>query len=82
MPLRITKSALPLMIGGLVGVFALAVAPVAMSQNTPNDKPPVLDVHVHAMDESFPTGPMCPRRSYIPRRRASTSRTWWRRWSG
>jgi predicted TIM-barrel fold metal-dependent hydrolase len=38
----------------------LCVAPVAMSQNTPNDKPPVLDVHVHAMDESFPTGPMCP----------------------
>jgi uncharacterized protein len=63
MPLRITKSALPLMIGGLVGVFALAVAPVAMSQNTPNDKPPVLDVHVHAMDESFPTGPMCPNTS-------------------
>jgi hypothetical protein len=63
MPLRTTKSALPLTIGGLVGVFALAVAPVAMSQNTPNDKPPVLDVHVHAMDESFPTGPMCPNTS-------------------
>ena len=30
-------------------------------QNTPSDLPPVIDVHVHAMDESFPGGgPMCP----------------------
>jgi uncharacterized protein len=30
-------------------------------QNTSNDVPPVIDVHVHAMDESFPGGgPMCP----------------------
>ena len=30
-------------------------------QNTPNDLPPVIDVHVHSMTESFPGGgPMCP----------------------
>lgn len=34
---------------------------VALGQNTPSDLPPVIDVHVHAMDESFPGGgPMCP----------------------
>lgn len=31
------------------------------AQNTGSDIPPVIDVHVHAMDESFPGGgPMCP----------------------
>ena len=36
----------------------------ARAQNTPSDVPPVLDVHVHAMDESFPGGgPMCPNAS-------------------
>ncbi len=30
------------------------------AQNTSNDVPPVIDVHMHAMDESFPGGPMCP----------------------
>jgi uncharacterized protein len=33
---------------------------LARGQNTSNDVPPVLDVHVHAIDESFPGGPMCP----------------------
>ncbi len=33
------------------------------AQNTSNTVPPVLDVHVHAMDESFPGGPMCPNES-------------------
>jgi uncharacterized protein len=34
------------------------------SQNTSSDVPPVIDVHVHAMDESFPgLGPMCPNTS-------------------
>jgi predicted TIM-barrel fold metal-dependent hydrolase len=34
---------------------------MATAQNTPSDVPPVIDVHVHAMDESFPGGgPMCP----------------------
>ena len=33
------------------------------AQNTSSDLPPVLDVHVHAMNESFPGGPMCPNTS-------------------
>ncbi len=42
------------------GLFATC-ALSAHAQNTPSDVPPVLDVHVHAMDESFPGGgPMCP----------------------
>ena len=41
--------------------LVLACSLSARAQNTPNDVPPVLDVHVHAMDESFPGGgPMCP----------------------
>jgi hypothetical protein len=33
----------------------------AFPQNTATAVPPVIDVHVHAMDESFPgLGPMCP----------------------
>ena len=47
---------------GLVcAVVALGGWMMALGQNTPNDVPPVIDVHVHAMDESFPGGgPMCP----------------------
>jgi predicted TIM-barrel fold metal-dependent hydrolase len=46
-------------------LFAAAVvvsAPaVSHAQNTSGDVPPVIDVHHHAMDESFPgLGPMCP----------------------
>jgi hypothetical protein len=42
------------------GVLAGSAARSA-GQNTPNDVPPVIDVHVHAMDESWPGGgPMCP----------------------
>jgi predicted TIM-barrel fold metal-dependent hydrolase len=42
----------------------LTASPHLRAQNTPNDVPPVLDVHVHAMDESFPGGgPMCPNAS-------------------
>jgi len=33
------------------------------AQNTSAKAPPVIDVHVHAMDESFPGGPMCPNES-------------------
>ena len=33
------------------------------AQNTSTTVPPVIDVHVHAMDESFPGGPMCPNES-------------------
>lgn len=35
----------------------------AQAQNTNTDLPPIIDVHVHAMDESFPGGPMCPNTS-------------------
>ena len=38
-----------------------AAAAVSLAQNTDNKVPPVIDVHVHAMDGSFPgVGPMCP----------------------
>jgi predicted TIM-barrel fold metal-dependent hydrolase len=37
---------------------------LASAQNTSTEVPPVIDVHVHAMDESFPgLGPMCPNTS-------------------
>ena len=36
----------------------------SFTQNTSTDVPPVIDVHVHAMDESFPgSRPMCPNTS-------------------
>ena len=59
MSLRCQKSALPLACG-----IALALSPIAsFAQNTTPKPLPVLDVHVHAMDESFPGGPMCPNES-------------------
>jgi len=37
---------------------------LALAQNTESKAPPVLDVHVHAMDGNFPgVGPMCPNTS-------------------
>jgi uncharacterized protein len=34
---------------------------LSLAQNTSSTVPPVIDVHVHAMDESLPgLGPMCP----------------------
>jgi uncharacterized protein len=46
-----------------VAIFACAPV-VASAQNTSAEVPPVIDVHVHAMDESFPgLGPMCPNTS-------------------
>jgi predicted TIM-barrel fold metal-dependent hydrolase len=41
---------------------ALLTWPVpSLAQNTGTDLPPVIDIHHHAMDESFPgMGPMCP----------------------
>ena len=43
-----------------VGSLALCSA-LCWGQNTTSDVPPVIDIHVHAMDESFPGGgPMCP----------------------
>ena len=42
------------------GALAMFGAP-CRGQNTTSDVAPVIDVHVHAMDESFPGGgPMCP----------------------
>ena len=49
-------------------IFGLPVlvlsAGIALGQNTSATVPPVIDVHVHAMDESFPgMGAMCPNES-------------------
>jgi uncharacterized protein len=47
-------------------VFVLLLAPcstLSLAQNTTSTVPPVIDVHVHAIDESFPGGPMCPNES-------------------
>ena len=47
-----------------VCVALLAVTATARAQNTTATPPPVLDVHVHAMDESGPNArPMCPNTS-------------------
>ena len=53
------RSAIP-SICTLIFTFA---STVSQCQNTSTDIPPVIDVHVHAMDESFPGGPMCPNTS-------------------
>jgi len=45
-----------------VMVSVLCSSP-SFSQNTSTGVPPVIDVHVHAMDESFPGGPICPNQS-------------------
>ena len=43
---------------------ALSCSSTLWAQNTSTKVPPVIDVHVHAMDESFPgLGPMCPNES-------------------
>ena len=45
-------------------ICAALFVSVSLAQNTGTDVPPVIDVHVHAMDESFPgLGPMCPNTS-------------------
>jgi len=43
----------------LAGLLVGGVA-VAVGQNTGTDVPPVIDVHVHAMDDVPGIGPMCP----------------------
>ena len=44
--------------------FLTLTSAIALAQNTETKVPPVLDVHVHAMDESFPgLAPMCPNTS-------------------
>lgn len=49
----------------LILAAALLTEPaLAQAQNTSADRPPVIDVHQHAMDDSFPgLGPMCPNTS-------------------
>ena len=44
------------------GIFAFG-AGVVVGQNTGTDVPPVLDVHVHAMEDVPGIGPMCPNTS-------------------
>lgn len=52
-------------VGSAVTVAAFTLLPnLLVAQNTSDTVPPVIDVHVHAMDESFPGGgPMCPNES-------------------
>lgn len=47
----------------LCAVFVGSLGVLASGQNTTTTTPPVIDVHVHAIDESFPGGPMCPNES-------------------
>lgn len=53
------------LVSWLFAAAIVASAPVvSLAQNTSSDVPPVIDVHHHAMDESFPgLGPMCPNTS-------------------
>lgn len=50
---------------GVVGLVVFFASPRwSLAQNTSTEVPPVIDVHQHAMDESFPgLGPMCPNTS-------------------
>ncbi len=45
---------------GLCSLTLLLAGASLRAQNTSATVPPVIDVHVHAMDESWPGGPMCP----------------------
>jgi uncharacterized protein len=74
MQIRIGKFALPLVGATLL----LASSPAALCQNTGKDVPPVIDVHVHSMDESFPgIGPMCPNTSKFLASDPSTKEAPW-----
>ena len=55
----IRKSGVTLVCGALLVSGAVVVA----GQNTGTDVPPVIDVHVHAMDDVPGIGPMCPNTS-------------------
>ncbi|MBV9623192.1 MAG: hypothetical protein JOZ14_04350 [Acidobacteria bacterium] len=45
-------------------VLLSSCSSVSVAQNTETKAPPVIDVHVHAMDGNFPgIGPMCPNTS-------------------
>src|SRR5215469_3216139 len=56
---HITKPVLPLAWAALL----VSSSAVALCQNTGPDVPPVIDVHVHAMDDVPGIGPMCPNTS-------------------
>lgn len=57
-----SRRAVSLGVAGLVVFFASPRG--SLAQNTSTEVPPVIDVHHHAMDESFPgLGPMCPNTS-------------------
>jgi uncharacterized protein len=57
MPPHHAKSAL------VIGAALFVSTSSAFCQNTATDVPPVIDVHVHAMDDSPGLGPMCPNTS-------------------
>jgi predicted TIM-barrel fold metal-dependent hydrolase len=59
MLLQFQKYALAL----VCGMVFFPCATRLLAQNTSSNVPPVIDVHVHAIDESFPGGPMCPNES-------------------
>jgi predicted TIM-barrel fold metal-dependent hydrolase len=61
-------------------VFSAALltsSTLSFSQNTPNDVPPVLDVHVHAMDDIPGAVPMCPNTSKFIASDPSTKEAPW-----
>jgi uncharacterized protein len=55
--LSIFQQSAPVCLCSIAVVFC---STLSLAQNTSSTVPPVIDVHVHAMDESFPGGPMCP----------------------
>lgn len=58
-----SRAAVPAVLLALL-LTSLIVAPLLQAQNTDSSLPPVIDVHVHSMTESFPGGgPMCPNTS-------------------
>ncbi|MBV8631545.1 MAG: amidohydrolase family protein [Silvibacterium sp.] len=59
MLLGIAKSGFRIMCAAVL----MSASVVAVGQNTGTDVPPVIDVHVHAMDDVPGIGPMCPNTS-------------------
>jgi len=64
MLVRILKSLSPRLFLFLCSLLLVACSSILGAQNTEPKAPPVLDVHAHAMDGSFPgVAPMCPNTS-------------------
>ncbi len=60
----LTRSQRSALVCAVCAIVATTWPTRMFSQNTSTTVPPVIDVHVHAMDESFPgLGPMCPNTS-------------------